>query len=142
MQSVNYLFISFSTSLTLITPFLATPAARSLFLTYGRRTLIQVVSSPEGKNFIYLSFVFITLTLILFSRGEVLSMQPLILDEAFTLEKAADFGGVENLCLVAMATVSKVIVISVRPTLFVHFTFLLKVRYHQHLLNFTQFSYF
>lgn len=60
-----------------------------------------------------------------FSRGEVLSMQPLTIEEG---TEYADFSGIENLCIVAMATVSKVIVISVRPNLFVHFSTLLKVR--------------
>lgn len=74
------------------------------------------------------------------SRGEVLSMQPLIVDEAPAeggsgAATSADFGGIENLCIVAMATVSKVIVISVRPTLFVHFTFLLKVKRKKERIN-------
>lgn len=61
----------------------------------------------------------------IFSRGEVLSILPLVPDD---IQNIVGLNGIENLCLVAMATVSKVIVISLKPNLFVHFTYLLKVR--------------
>ncbi|KAI2804729.1 hypothetical protein RDWZM_008035 [Blomia tropicalis] len=57
------------------------------------------------------------------SRGEVLSILPLVPDD---IQNIVGLNGIENLCLVAMATVSKVIVISLKPNLFVHFTYLLK----------------
>lgn len=56
------------------------------------------------------------------SRGEVLTFQPLYTN---SLANSA-FAGIEEFCVVALATVTKVIVITVRPGLILHHTSLLK----------------
>lgn len=53
------------------------------------------------------------------SRGEVLSLQPLVVHE---MHNFPDYAGLEDLCLTAMATISKVLVISIKPSLVVYFT--------------------
>lgn len=53
------------------------------------------------------------------SRGEALLLSPL---ERNKIPKNSLYKGLDNLCLTAMATVSKIIVISIKPTMTVHFT--------------------
>ena len=60
----------------------------------------------------------------IFSRGEVLTIEPLLVS-THPNKEVLNF---TNICLLSMATVTKVIAISVRPTIVVHFTQVLKVR--------------
>ena len=58
-----------------------------------------------------------------FSRGEVLTIEPLLV----TAPPNKEVVNFTNICLLSMATVTKVIALSVRPTIVVHFTQVLKV---------------
>ncbi|CAG2121621.1 unnamed protein product, partial [Medioppia subpectinata] len=57
------------------------------------------------------------------SRGEVLVIEPLILPEN---SKGAEMLNFNSICLLSMATVTKVIALSLRPAINVHFTQILK----------------
>nr|XP_046916256.1 vacuolar protein sorting-associated protein 8 homolog [Dermatophagoides farinae] len=54
------------------------------------------------------------------SRGEALVLKPLTYDDI--PHDQPEFSGIEQICLLAMATVTKMIVISLRPSVVVHFT--------------------
>jgi hypothetical protein len=71
-------------------------------------------------TFIFWIIIFFPLT---HSRGEVLAVDPLLLP----LNAKGEIVDFSNICLLSMATVTKVIAISLRPSINVHFTQLLKV---------------
>ncbi|CAG2183048.1 unnamed protein product, partial [Oppiella nova] len=59
------------------------------------------------------------------SRGEVLVIEPLIIPEH---SKGGDIQNFSHICLLSMATVTKVIALTLRPAINVHFTQLLKAK--------------
>ncbi|XP_027196188.2 vacuolar protein sorting 8 [Dermatophagoides pteronyssinus] len=65
------------------------------------------------------------------SRGEALVLKPLTYDDI--PHDQPEFNGIEQICLLAMATVSKMIVISLRPSVVVHFTTTLRSTHLEYL---------
>ncbi|XP_054168163.1 vacuolar protein sorting-associated protein 8 homolog [Oppia nitens] len=104
---------------------LHTPQTSVLYIKYMSDNNFGALSDSSGSVFM-LEFRrkdIISECIFSGSRGEVLVIEPLLLPLNINIDDLQHFN---NICLLSMATVTKVIAITLRPTICVHFTQVLK----------------